>query len=86
LRPAPLACLPPFPLQLDPSNVHAYFNRGISNDKRGSHAAAVDDFSACIKLDPGNAVAYYNRASCFDALGQFEHAVGDYRRALDAEK
>ena len=66
--------------------MHAFFNRGISHEKRGSHAAAVDDFTACIRLDPTNAVAFYNRASCFDALGQYERAVGDYRRALDAEK
>jgi tetratricopeptide (TPR) repeat protein len=71
---------------VDPANTHAYFNRGISHDKRGDPAAAVRDFSACIRLDPGHAVALYNRASCLDALGQYERAVGDYRRALDAEK
>lgn len=73
-------------LQLDPSNVHAFFNRGISHEKLGALTAAVDDFSACIRLDPGNAVAYYNRAAALDALGQYERAVADYRAALDAEK
>lgn len=47
--------------QLDPSNVHAYFNRGISHEKRGDQRAAIDDFTACIRLDPCNAVAFYNR-------------------------
>lgn len=66
--------------------MHAFFNRGISHDKLGDPAAAVEDFSACIALDPGNAVAYYNRAAALDALGQYERAVADYRAALDAEK
>ncbi len=77
---------PPNMVQLDPHNVHAFFNRGISHDKLGDPAAAVEDFSSCIALDPGNAVAFYNRAAALDALGQYERAVADYRAALDAEK
>lgn len=85
----PRAHLPPptlWPPQLDPGNVHAHFNRGISHDKAGDHAAAVADFSACLSLDPLNSVAYYNRAAAYDALGQFDKAILDYRRALDSEK
>jgi Flp pilus assembly protein TadD len=32
-------------VQLDPQNVHAYHNRGISHDKLGQYAEAVQDFS-----------------------------------------
>lgn len=70
----PASC--PAPLQLDPGNVHALFNRGISHEKRGDQRAAIADFSACISLDPGNAVAYYNRAACYDAVGEFDKASG----------
>ncbi len=31
-------------LQLDPANVHAYHNRGISHDKLGQYEEAVQDF------------------------------------------
>ncbi len=64
----------PSSLQLDPGNVHALFNRGISHEKRGDQRAAINDFTACIRLDPCNAVAYYNRAACYDAIGEFDKA------------
>ena len=54
-------CSPAAAVQLDPGNVHAFFNRGISHEKRGDQRAAITDASACIRLDPGNAVAFYNR-------------------------
>lgn len=65
--------------------MHAFFNRGISHDKRGDPAAAIADFSACIRLDPANSVALYNRAAAYDAVGQFDLAVRDNAAALDAE-
>lgn len=79
---APAALLLPCPLQLDPGNVHALFNRGISHEKRGDQRAAIADFSACISLDPGNAVAYYNRAACYDAVGEFDKASGQAAAVL----
>lgn len=52
--------IPPAPAHLPPLSCRHY-NRGISRDRWGDYAGAVEDFSAALRLDPGNADFYHNR-------------------------
>lgn len=72
-------------VSLDPNNVHAYHNRGISYDKLGHFEAAIDDFNRVIQLEPANSVAYFNRGSTYDSLGMHDAAIADFGRALELD-
>jgi len=60
---------------LDPTNAHAYHNRGISYDKQGLYEAAIADFSRVLELDATNANALFNRGSTHDSMGRYEEAI-----------
>ena len=47
--------------QLDSKNPYAFYNRGISYDRMGDYASAIQNFSQAIQLEPGNADFYHNR-------------------------
>lgn len=70
---------------LDPNNVHAYHNRGISYDKLGHFEAAIQDFNQVLQLEPNNSVAYFNRGSTYDSLGMHDAAIADFSRALELD-
>ena len=48
-------------LEVDPLNSYAFYNRGITRDRKGDYAGAVADFTTAIELDRGNADFYHNR-------------------------
>lgn len=72
-------------IALDPANVHAYHNRGISFDKLGHFEAAIEDFNQVLQLEPNNSVAYFNRGSTYDSLGIHDAAIADFGRALELD-
>ena len=48
-------------LEVDPLNSYAFYNRGITRDRKGDYAGAVADFTTAIELDRANADFYHNR-------------------------
>lgn len=70
---------------LDPNNVHAFHNRGISYDKLGHFEAAIEDFNRVLQLEPNNSVAFFNRGSTYDSLGMHDAAIADFGRALELD-
>lgn len=59
-------------IELEPNNSFAFYNRGITRERRGDLAGAVADFSVAIQLDPSSADNYHNRGYA-------------YRRAVSAK-
>jgi hypothetical protein len=57
-------------LELNPSNIKTFNNRGYSYAKSGNYEAAIADYDQAIQLDPTNSHAYHNRGISFDKLGQ----------------
>lgn len=59
-------------IALDPTNAHAYHNRGISHDKSGAYESAVADFSK-VRSTPSAAVTVSGPqpASCISLLCLF---------------
>jgi len=62
-------------LELNPSNIKTYNNRGYSYAKSGNYEAAIADYDQAIQLDPSNSHAYHNRGISFDKLGQVPCSV-----------
>ena len=69
-------------IKLDPSNAHAYYNRGVSYYVRGETEKALADYNKAIELNIKYASAYVDRGSIYDRRGETEKALADYNKAV----
>jgi lipoprotein NlpI len=69
-------------IQLDPTYLPAFYQRGTLKGMAGDFDAAVDDFNQVIKLDPKYAAAYYNIGHVDYFRGDFDGAVDQINKAL----
>jgi len=70
-------------IELDPNNVDAYGNRGITYRHLKQYERAIEDYTKVIELDPNSAIAYYNRGITYRRLNQYERAIEDYTKAIE---
>ena len=70
-------------IDLDPSEVVAYFNRGNAKVSLGQTGAAIDDYDAAIGLNASYTVAYLNRGNAKAQLGHIGEARQDFEMALN---
>ena len=63
--------------------VIAYTNRGIGENKKGLHDAAIADATKAISLTPDYANAYAVRGSGYRRKGLNDQAIVEYNKALD---
>jgi tetratricopeptide (TPR) repeat protein len=70
-------------IQINPTYVDAYINRGITYNAIGEYERAIGDFDKAIEIDPSNPEAYLKRAESYRLLGLTEQAIADLRRALE---
>lgn len=77
-------------VKLDPMNINALYNRGISLYRLGEHRRvrtrqAVADFTKVIAADEFNSTALFHRGCCYEALKELDKSIEDYTRALELE-
>ena len=72
-------------IELDPENLKAYGNRGISKAALGRHEEAVADYDKVIELDPSDVKGYHNRGMSKAAPGRHEEAIADYDKAIELD-
>ena len=72
-------------LELDPKNVYAYNNRGLTKQSKGDVDGAIADYNRTLELDPKNAYAYNNRGLAKDAKGDYDGAIADCNRAIELD-
>lgn len=70
-------------VELDPSEVVAYFNRGNAKASLGQIEAAIDDYDAAIDLNASYAVAYLNRGNAKAQLAHIDEARRDFEMVLN---
>ncbi|HKW45685.1 MAG TPA: tetratricopeptide repeat protein [Candidatus Eremiobacteraceae bacterium] len=68
-------------IQLDPTFMASYLDRGNAEVRAGRLDDAIIDFSRVIKADPNNATAYSDRGASYGQLGENALALADLRRA-----
>ena len=71
-------------IELDPTNVKAYNNRGMAkaNANLQDYRGAILDFTKAIELDPTtDAIPYYNRGLAKYALSNIDGACLDWSKA-----
>ena len=67
-------------IQLNPNNVRALNDRGLSYEKKGEYDKAIADYSEVIRLDKGSALSYFNRGSAYEKRASW------IRRSRTSEK
>src|SRR5690606_8820753 len=72
-------------IELEPTNLDAYFYRGLANQNLGHFQTAILDYTKVIFYKP-DADTYYNRGNSRFSLEDYEGAKNDYTKALDLNK
>ena len=72
-------------LELEDTNVVAYYARGNLYTKKGKLDRAIQDFNAAIRLEPKDDY-YFARAVAYETKGLIDEAIRDYRKALELAK
>lgn len=62
-------------IEMDPKNAYAYYNRGISHDKKGDYNIAIKDFIRAIELDPTKADFYHNKGFAMKKKNLIREAI-----------
>lgn len=52
-------------IKIDPKNAYAYYNRGISLDRKGDFDEAIKNFTIAISLEPNKADFHHNRGFAY---------------------
>jgi len=75
-------------IEIDPTFVEAYCNRGKLYYLQGGYDLAVTDASKAIELDPTVSKAYFIRGEAYNAKHLFNHRLGNFddRAIADYEK
>jgi tetratricopeptide (TPR) repeat protein len=69
-------------IELNPSNIGAFSNRGITKAKLENYYEAIDDFNKVIEIDSTYGNVYSNRGNAFAFTGQWKKAIDDYDKAI----
>ena len=66
---------------INPKDVQAYLERGISYAEQGKLERALKDFERVISLDPNDAKTYLFRGIIYSNLGNLRAARADLKKA-----
>ena len=70
-------------IELDPSNIRAWFSRGFIKNELGDHQGAFDDFTKVIELNQEDDGAWNNRGFAKSGLDDDEGAIDDFTKAIE---
>jgi len=73
-------------IELEPDNVLAYYNRGLSKEYFEDPVGAYLDLTKVIELDSLNVDAYFKRGEQLSLMGLFKFAISDYYKSYDIAK
>jgi tetratricopeptide (TPR) repeat protein len=69
-------------MQLDPTNVAVFVNRGNAWSERKEFEIAINDYNQAALLDPRNAAVYTGRGLVWHAKAEYDRAIADYSEAI----
>jgi len=69
-------------IELDPSHIKAYYNRGLVNQKLGFYDRAINDFTRVIQLKSDYIQAFFERGNAYFDEGSYKKAIEDYSKTL----
>ncbi len=72
-------------IKINPNNVVAYNNRGLSYYYLRQYPQALSDYNKALEIDSSQAIVYNNRGSTHHELQQYNLAIDDFKRAIEIE-
>ena len=72
-------------IEMNPDNVEAYYNRGVTYHHKGDYDRAIEDYTKTIQLKPDYANAYYNRGLSYDNKGESVRAIEDFTKVIQLD-
>lgn len=72
-------------IEIQPDPV-AHYNRGLSRQAVGQHAAAIDDFDNALGFRPDSPDVFYAKGLSEMALRKYENAYDDFYKAAQGKK
>lgn len=69
-------------LEVDPSLVTAWYNRGLARERKGEHKEAIIDYSRAIALEPEKLTYWLRRGIARGDSGDYEGALADCTKVL----
>lgn len=69
-------------IEIDPSRMMLYANRGNSHFCAHHFAEALEDYTRAIEIDPNTRNLFWFRGQTYARLQKFEHAILDFTREL----
>lgn len=75
-------------LQIDPENIDALKNMGLSLMEKGKYEEAIEFFDAVLDREDSDVEAWKNKGICLDEIERYDEAIRCYDMALsiDSEK
>lgn len=73
-------------VELDPKNAYAYYNRGISYDKKGEYNLAIKDFAKAIELDSSKPDFYHNKGFAMKKKNLVREAIIEFNECIRLDK
>lgn len=70
-------------IQLDPNNIDAYYNRGMSKSFKYKDGSGISDLTVCINKNYNLKRAYYVRGLGYHSERNFNEAITDYSKAIE---
>ena len=70
-------------IELDPTLVEAYLNRGTAWHDKRKPDKAIEDYNIAIELDPNDDLAYNNRGNAWSDKGEYDKAIENFNKAIE---
>ncbi|MFQ5824982.1 MAG: tetratricopeptide repeat protein [bacterium] len=72
-------------LEIEPSFLPAYINRGVCYDNLKQYENAIRDYTSALKIDPRYLLVYNYRGMSYSSLDKYEEAIKDYNKAIEID-
>lgn len=70
-------------VELDPSNIWAYYGLGVAYSRKGDYDAAIPKFLQCVDLSPHFLPPRVQLAAIYHEQGDYRAAVSEYQKAIE---
>lgn len=69
-------------MAIDPHNIDALYNKGLSLGKLGNYTAAIESYNKALAVQPDDTNALINKGAALYDLGKYHDAIASYDKAL----
>jgi tetratricopeptide (TPR) repeat protein len=72
-------------IELNPNNILAYSNRGITYYNLKEYRRAIQNFDRALELNPKYPSAYFSRGNAYSCLNEYERAIDNFNYVIELD-